>query len=314
MIEPSESGMLDAGDSNLVYWEVCGNPGGKPALVLHGGPGSGCTPRHRRYFDPSSYRVVLFDQRGCGRSTPHASDPATDLSTNTTHHLLADIELLRDHLGIEKWLLFGQSWGSTLALAYAERHPSRVSEMILLAVTSTRRSEIDWLYRGAGRFFPEQWSRFCSGVPADEQDGNLVDAYYQLLQHPDEALREQAAANWCAWEDAVVSLAPDARPNPRYDDPRFRMAFARIVTHYFHHLAWLEDGILLRQADRLRGIPGVLIHGHLDVSGPVITAWELARAWPESELIVVGGAGHSSSDPGMSESVVAATNRFAART
>lgn len=308
-IEPHDSGMLDVGDANVVYWEVCGNPHGKPALVLHGGPGSGCTPRHRRYFDPDAYRIVLLDQRGSGRSTPHAGEPTTDLSTNTTHHLLRDIELLRGHLDIERWLVFGNSWGSTLALAYAELHPDHVSEIVLLAVGTTRPSEIEWLYHGAGRFFPEAWSRFRAGVPAADRDGDLVDAYYRLLQHPDSSVREKAAQSWCAWEDAVVSIDPDAQPNPRYEDPRFRMAFARIVTHYFKHHAWLDDGALLAGADRLRGIPGVMIHGRIDISGPLITAWQLAQAWPDSELIAVDGAGHSSGD--MTGALLAATERFA---
>jgi proline iminopeptidase len=310
-IEPWESGPLDVGDGNLVYWEVAGHPDGKPALVLHGGPGSGCTPHHRRFFNPGAYRVVLFDQRGCGRSTPHASDPLADLSTNTTHHLLHDIERLRRHLEVEQWLVFGNSWGSTLALAYAQQHPTRVSELVLVAVGTTRPSEIDWLYHGAGRFFPEPWSRFRAGVPAADRDGNLVHAYHRLLQHPDEAVRERAARDWCDWEDAVVSLDPHAGPNPRYADPRFRMAFARIVTHYFKHCAWLDDGGLLRHADQLRGIPGVMIHGRLDLGSPVITAWELAQAWPDGELIIVNAAGHSTGDPGMSETAVAATDRFA---
>jgi proline iminopeptidase len=309
-IEPYESGMLEVGDGNLVYWEVCGNARGKPAVVLHGGPGSGCTPYHRRLFDPRRYRIVLFDQRGCGRSTPHAADETTDLATNATRHLLADLETLRAHLGIERWLVYGNSWGSTLALAHAEQHPDRVTEIVLLAVTMTRRSEIEWLYHGAGRFFPEAWERFRDGVPAAERDGNLVDAYYRLLQDPAPAVRERAARDWCAWEDAVVAIHPDAPPHPRYEDARFRMAFARLVTHYFHHHAWLEDGVLLSNAHRLRGIPGVLIHGRLDIGGPLVTAWQLAKAWPDARLVVLD-AGHSSADPGMSEAVVDATDRFA---
>ncbi|MEX1009476.1 MAG: prolyl aminopeptidase [Acidimicrobiia bacterium] len=310
--EPHNSGMLDVGDASHVYWEVCGNPVGKPALVLHGGPGSGCTPRHRRYFAPDAYRIVLFDQRECGRSTPHASDPTTDLSTNTTEHLLRDIELLRRHLGIEQWLVFGNSWGSTLALAYAERHPERVSALVLVAVGTTRPSEIDWLYHGVGRFLPEHWSRFRAGVPEADRDGDLVDAYHRLLEHPDPAVRERAARSWCEWEDAVVSPDPGIPPNPRYADPRFRMAFARIVTHYFAHDAWLEDGVLLRGADRLHDIPGTMVHGRLDLGGPLVTAWELSQTWSDAELIVVNTAGHSTGDPGMSEAAVAATDRFAA--
>jgi len=309
-IEPFDGGMLDVGDGQLVYWEACGNARGAPAVVLHGGPGSGCTPYHRRLFDPARYRIVLFDQRGCGRSTPHASDIAVDLGANTTRHLVADIDRLRAHLRIDRWLVYGNSWGSTLALAYSQEHLSRVSAIVLLAVTTSRRSEIEWLYHGAGRFHPEAWERFRLAVPPAERDGHLVDAYYRLLQHPDADVRDRAAREWCAWEDAVVAIDSNTPPNPRYDDPRFRMAFARIVTHYFHHHVWLEEGELLRNAGRLYGTPGVLIHGRLDIGSPLRSAWELSRAWPGSELVVLD-AGHMASDPGMSEAVVDATDRLA---
>jgi proline iminopeptidase len=312
-IEPYDAGMLEVGDGNLVYWEVCGRPDGKPALVLHGGPGSGCTPGLRRFFDPDAYRVVLFDQRGCGRSRPHASDPDVDLGGNTTAHLLADIELLRRHLGVERWLVFGRSWGTTLGLAYAERHPERVTGLVLAMVGTTTAREVEWITRDVGRLFPAQWARFRDGVPAAERDGSLVEAYSRLLGDPDPAVRERAARDWCAWEDTHVNVRADHRPDPRYQDPAFRMCFARLVTHYWRHAAWLEDGILLRQAGRLAGIPGVLVHGRLDVSSPLDVAWELARAWPGSELVVVDEAGHSSGDPGMTEALVAATDRFAKR-
>jgi proline iminopeptidase len=310
-IEPHEQGMLDVGDRHLVYWEVCGNPAGKPAVVVHGGPGSGCTPGWRRLFDPAAYRVVLFDQRGCGRSTPSAGDPDTDLSTNTTSHLIADMELLRRHHGIERWLLLGGSWGSTLGLAYAERHPERVSEIVLAAITSGRRKEIDWITQDVGRIFPEQWARFRDGVPPAQRGGRLVEAYARLVNDPDPAVRERAARDWCDWEDAHVSLAPGHQPSPRYEDPAFRMTFVRLVTHYWSHDCFLEDGIVLREAGRLAGIPGVLVHGRYDVSGPLDTAWELNRAWPDSELIVVDDAGHSGGS--MAGPLVAATDRFASR-
>jgi proline iminopeptidase len=310
-IEPYDSGMLDVGDGNRVYWETCGARDGKPAVVLHGGPGSGCSPVHRRFFDPARHRIVLFDQRGCGRSTPHASELSTSLAANTTPHLVADIERLRAHLGIERWLVFGNSWGTTLALAYAEQHPDRVAEMVLVAVGTTRRSEVGWLYHGAGRYFPEAWERFRAGVPSGRRDGDLVAAYHDLLCDPDAAVREQAARDWCAWENTVVTMEPDAPLDPRYDDPRFRMAFARIVTHYFHHGAWLEEGALLRSASRLQGIPGVLIHGRLDLGSPVQTAWQLARLWPDSRL-VVGPAGHSYGDPWMRAAAVDAIDGFLA--
>ena len=313
--EPFDHGMLDVGDRQLMYWEDCGNRDGKPAVVLHGGPGTGCSPGMRGAFNPEAYRIVLFDQRGAGRSLPHASDPATDLSMNTTDHLVADIERLREHLGIERWLVFGGSWGSTLGLAYAERHPERhperVTEMVIAAVTMTRRSEIQWLYHGVGRFFPAEWARFRDGVPAGDRDGDLVEAYARLLAHPDAGIREQAARDWCDWEDAVVSLESGGVPHPRFADARFRMAFARIVTHYFRHDAWLDEGQLLRDAHRLAGIPAVLIHGRLDLGGPLLTAWELAQAWPSSELIVLDNAGHMSTELG--DHVAAATNRFADR-
>jgi proline iminopeptidase len=311
-IEPYDAGMLDVGDGNRVYYEQCGDPSGVAAIVLHGGPGSGCTPRHRRLFDPARYRIVLFDQRNCGRSVPHASDPRTSLRANTTRHLIADIEQLRMMLGIDRWLVYGNSWGSTLALAYAETHPDVVSAIVVLAVTMTRASEIDWLYNGAARFHPDAWERFRAGSGAADGDGDLVAAYYALLQDEDPSVRARAAADWCAWEDAVVALDPDAPPNPRYADPRFRLAFARIVTHYFHHRAWLEDGALLDDAARLAHIPGVLIHGRLDLGSPLVAAWELARVWPASELVVVN-AGHLNTDEGMSEAVVAATDHFATR-
>ena len=309
-IEPHDHGMLDVGDGHRVYWEVCGNPAGKPAVVLHGGPGSGCTSGWRRWFDPDAYRVVLFDQRGCGRSTPHASDAAADLATNTTHHLLADIERLRDHVGIERWLVFGGSWGSTLGLAYAERHPERVSEIVLFSVVATTTAEVEWVTRAMRRFFPAQWERLRDGVPADRRDGSLVEAYSELLRDPDPAVREKAAKDWCDWEDTHVSVRSDHRPSPRYADPVFRMCFARLVTHYWRHAGWLEDGALLRDGGRLTGIPGVMVHGRLDVSGPPDIAWELSRVWPDSELVLIDDAGHSSGDAGMTEALVVATDRF----
>lgn len=310
-IEPYEHGMLDAGDRNHVYWEACGNPDGKPALVVHGGPGSGCGPGNRRYFDPERYKVVLFDQRGCGRSTAHASDPTADMSVNTTEHLLADMERLREHLGIERWLLYGGSWGSTLILAYAERHPERVSEAVILGVTTSRRSEIDWLYRGVGRFFPEEWERFRSGVPEDERGGDLVAAYARLMEDPDVNVRNKATADWLAWEDAVISLETAGTPNAYSSRPAAaQVAFVRICAHYFSHGAWLEEGALLRDANRLAGIPGVLIHGRLDLGSPLGTAWELARAWPDARLVVVDDSGHTGSET-MKAEILEATDRFA---
>jgi proline iminopeptidase len=204
-IEPYEHGLLEVGDGNLVYWEASGNPRGKPALVVHGGPGSGSRPERRRFFDPERYRIIQFDQRGCGQSRPSAADPATDMSVNTTHHLLDDMERLREHLGVDHWLLFGGSWGSTLSLAYAEQNPKRVSEIVLLAVTTGRHSEIDWLYYGVRRFFPEAWERFRNGVPPEDRNGDLLAAYTRLVGDPDPEVRLRAARDWCAWEDSVLS-------------------------------------------------------------------------------------------------------------
>jgi proline iminopeptidase len=305
-IEPYDHGLLDIGDSNRVYWETCGSANGKAALVVHGGPGSGCGAGSRRYFDPEHYRIVLFDQRGCGRSTPHASDPNTDMSLNTTEHLLADMELLREHLGIERWLLYGGSWGSTLILAYAERYPEQVSEIVLLGATTSRRSELDWLYRGVGRFFPEQWERFR--VFAGDDD--VLAAYARFMRDPDPQVRARATAEWLAWEDTVISLEPHGRPNAYSDKPPDgQLAFVRICTHYFSHGAWLEEGVLLREAHRLAGIPGVIIHGRLDLGSPVGTAWELSRAWRDAKLVVVGDSGHTGSDS-MRAEALAATEGF----
>jgi len=311
-IEPYDHGLLDVGDGNHVYWEVCGNPAGKPAVVVHGGPGTGCVPGMRRSFDPERYRVVLFDQRGSGRSTPHASDPSADMGVNTTDHLIADMERLREHLGIEKWLLHGGSWGSTLELAYAQRYPERVSEIVIVGVTTCRRSEQDWLYRGAGKLFPEEWARFRDGVPEVERDGNLVAAYARLMENPDPRVRLDAANAWCAWEDAVLALEPGGKPNAFSDRPLHDvLALVRICAHYFAHDAWLEDGILLREAGRLAGIPGVLIHGRLDLSCPLDTAWELARAWPGAELITLDDTGHQGT-ASRRAAVLATLDRFAA--
>jgi proline iminopeptidase len=226
-LQPDDSGLLDVGDGNLVYWETCGNPEGTPALVVHGGPGSGCSVGMRRAVDPSRHRLVLFDQRGCGRSRPHASDPSTDMSVNTTHHLIADMELLREHLGIDRWLLWGGSWGSTLALAYAEAYPQRVSGIVLVAVTTSRRYEIDWLYRGVGRFFPAAWREFLGGAECGSKD-DVVAAYAKLMEHPDRTVRQRAALDWATWEDAVVGHEPGGKQDVyRNRPPDALLAFVR---------------------------------------------------------------------------------------
>jgi proline iminopeptidase len=296
-IEPYDQGLLEVGDGNLVYWETSGNPDGKPAVMVHGGPGQGCAPNMRRMFDSERYRAVLFDQRGCGRSTPHASDPGTGMRHNTTDHLVADMDLLREHLGIDRWLLTGGSWGTTLALVYGERYPHRVSEIMLSAIWTTRRSEIDWLYRGVARFFPEEWERFRHGAAETGRDVDLAAAYARLMENPDPQVRNQAASNWQAWEDVVLSLEPNAKPNVYRDPPGGDvLAFVRICSHYYSHAGWLDENAVIRDAGRLAGIPGVLIHGRLDLSCPVDTAWELARAWPGAELLIDNHSGHRGSD------------------
>ena len=311
-IEPYEQGVLEVDGGNLVYWETCGNPHGKPAVVLHGGPGSGCTPWHRRLFNKSAHRLVLFDQRNCGRSKPHASALDTDLTSNTTAHLIADMEQLRQHLGVDRWLVFGGSWGSTLALAYAERYPARVTEMILFGITTGRHKEIDWLFRGGvAIFFPEQWERLRTVLPVAERDGDIVEAYYRRLNDANLAVRQRAAEAWCLWESATLAWPPSTRLAERFTNPTYALAFARIVTHYMHHNVWLEDGCLLRDADVLADIPGILVNGRFDFQALIANAWELKRVWPRAELVIVDNAGHAVNDPGLTQEFIRATDRFA---
>ncbi|HEY6749593.1 MAG TPA: prolyl aminopeptidase [Mycobacteriales bacterium] len=291
-IEPYESGMLPVGDGHEIYWETAGNPAGRPAVWLHGGPGSGASAGIRQSFDPEAYRIVLFDQRGCGRSRPLADSAAADLSANTTQHLIRDIELLRSHLGVSEWVVTGGSWGVTLALAYAQQFPSRVTALVLAAVTAGRRLETDWITRDMRRVFPREWDAFAAVVPPSERDGDLSAAYARLLASPDPAVTERAAEQWCIWEDTHVSLAPGSMPALRYGDPAFRQVFARLVTHYWAHGCFLDDTPILAGLDRIADIPGVLIHGRYDVSGPLDTAWDLHRAWPASRLVVCEDAGH----------------------
>ena len=313
-LEPYEHGMLEVGADNYVYWETCGNPAGKPALVLHGGPGSGCTPWHRRLFDPAAYRVVLFDQRNCGRSLPSASRPDTDLSSNCTPNLLADIELLRRRLEIDRWTLLGGSWGSTLALVYAEAYPERVSEIVLWGVTTGRREEFDWWFRGgAALLFPEQWQRLRDALPAGDRDGDVAGTYYRLLHAADPRVRAAAALSWCRWESITSLSAPSDELSPRFLDPDFRMAYARIVTHYVVHNAWLEDGAVLRYAPRLSGIPGVMVSGRFDVQAPLRWAWNLKQAWPSARHVIVDKAGHDGSTAPVTAELVAAIDEFATR-
>ncbi len=309
-IQPFRFGHLDVGDGQQVYWELSGNPDGKPVVFLHGGPGGGTDPAYRQFFDPAAYRIVLFDQRGCGRSTPHVADGA-DLSVNTTDRLLADIEMLRDHLDVERWQVFGGSWGSTLALAYAQKHPHRVTELVLRGIFLLRRSEIDWYYNGgAAHLFPELWEQFLAPVPEQERDGDLVEAYHRLLHANDVEIATRAAIAWSAWEGATSSLLPKPERIAESSEPRFALAFARIENHYFHHRGFLEEGQLLRDAARLEGIPGVIVQGRYDVVCPATSAWALHRAWPGSQLDIVGDAGHSALEPGIVDRLVRATDRF----
>jgi proline iminopeptidase len=312
-LEPYDSGLLDVGDGNLVFWECAGNPDGRPTVFLHGGPGGGCLPVHRRFFDPERYRIVLFDQRGCGRSRPHASEPGADLSSNTTWHLVADMELLRRHLAIERWQVFGGSWGSTLALAYAQRHPDRVLELVLRGVFTLRRWELEWYYGadGAGALFPEWRERFLAPVPDIERDDPIA-AYHRLLTNPDPAVHGPAAVAWSTWEAATITLIEQPDLVAQFADPAFALAFARIENHYFRHAGWLAEGELLAGAGDLAGVAGVIVQGRYDVVTPVTTAWQLHRAWPGSELVVVPDAGHAVTEPGIIDALVRATDRFPA--
>lgn len=295
-VQPFEHGMLDVGDGHSVYYECVGNPDGAPVLYFHGGPGSGATVGQRRFFDPDLHRGVIFDQRGSGRSTPLASNPDADLSANTTQHLIHDAEAIRTRLGIDRWIVFGLSWGTTLGLAYAQAHPDRVRGLVLGLVTTTSRREVEWITEGVGRIFPEAWERFADAVPERLRSLRLVDAYAELLFDADPAVREAAAVEWCRWEEAHVSLDPGFAPNPRYEDPEFRLRFARLVTHYWRHTAFLGEDELLKNAHTLNGIPGVLIHGRYDVSSPLETPWELSKRWTSAELHVLGDAGHGGGD------------------
>jgi proline iminopeptidase len=305
-IEPYATGVLDVADGHAIAWELSGNPRGWPAVVLHGGPGGGRTPDHRRLFDPARWRVLLFDQRGCGGSRPHAS-----LKANTTWHLVADIERLREMAGAERWLVLGGSWGCALALAYAQTYPERVSALVLRGVFTGRQCEVAWLVSdGAPRFFPEQWEHLVALVP-DEGHQDILGAYRMLLTSPDRGVRLVAARRWCRWERAisVLSAAEPAHPDPVDEDAA--LALAEISVHYFAHGCFLREGQLLADAGRLAGIPGVLVQGRYDAVTPPRTAFELHRAWPGSELIIVSDAGHASSEPGLTHSLLTATDRLA---
>ncbi|HXV01124.1 MAG TPA: prolyl aminopeptidase [Caulobacteraceae bacterium] len=304
-VEPYEVGRLDVGDGHQIHFERCGNPGGRPAVFLHGGPGAGCSPAQRRLFDPARYAVTLFDQRGCGRSTPHAS-----LEANTTWDLVADIERLRQQAGVDRWLVFGGSWGSTLALAYAEAHPRRVSGLIVRGVFTATRSEIDWYYQGgAAWLFPDLWEKFLAPIPEAEH-GDLVAAYNRRLTGADEAARLEAAKAWSLWEAGTITLLPNSLA-AQFGEDRYALAFARIENHYFSHDSWLEDDQLIGNGGRLADIPGVIVQGRYDVATPARSAWRLSKAWPRARFELIADAGHAFDEPGILDALVRATDSFA---
>ena len=306
-IEPYASGMLDVGDGHSLYWERCGTPGAKPAVMLHGGPGAGCSPNHRRQFDPARYDVLLFDQRGCGRSTPHAS-----LEANTTWHLVDDIERLRTMAGIERWLVFGGSWGSTLSLTYAEAHPERVTELVLRGIFLFEPNELDWLYRyGASELFPEGWDDFLAPLPEPDR-ADTVAGYHKLLTGDDATARMTAARAWSRWEALTVTLLPDIKMIAEVTGDKHALEIARIENHYMVNRGWLEPGQLRRDAARLKGIPGVIVQGRHDCCTPPRASWELKRVWPEVELQIIPDGGHLYSEPGVLDGLIRATDRFAA--
>ena len=308
-IEPFDSGHLKVDGEHSVYYEQCGNPRGKPAIFVHGGPGGGASTVHRRFWNPDAYRIVLFDQRGCGRSTPHA-----ELRNNTTWDLVHDMERIREHLGIARWQLFGGSWGSTLCLAYAQQHPERVTEMILRGIFLLRRREIQWYYQeGASRIFPEAWQKYLAPIPEDERH-DLVGAYYRRLTSNDRKERIAAARAWSMWEGSTSRLIPDPELIERTGESTFAEAFARIECHYFINGGFFQnENQLLANLDRIAHIPSIIVQGRYDVVCPVESAYELHRAWPKSELIIAERSGHSALEPEITSYLVEATERFAPR-
>lgn len=312
-IDPYRSGWYDTGEGHQIYFEACGRPGGKPAVVLHGGPGSGCRNSHRRLFDPEIYDVVLFDQRGCGRSLPHAGQTLDALRANSTAHLLSDIEALRRLFGFGRWLVFGGSWGCTLGLAYAQKHPDRVSELVLAGVTSCSRAELDWLYGDIGIMMPDYFESFRAGAPSGKPGVDMARAYSQLLASNECETVAKAAEDWCKWEASLVEVDPRSTPGPHWRDPAFRLAFARLVTHYFSHDAWLEPRQIIRSMDLIAHLPGFLVHSRFDPSAPLWTAWTLSKAWPAATLKILDGALHSATSGPMAAEVIRALDGFGNR-
>lgn len=307
-IEPYDTGRIRVSDVHELYYEQCGTPNGKPVVFLHGGPGSGLIPDYRRFFDPSAYRVILFEQRGAGRSTPHAS-----LEDNTTWHLVADIEKIREHFGIDQWLLFGGSWGSTLSLAYAETHPERVRGLVLRGIFLCRPQEIRWFYEdnhGASAIFPDNWEAYLRLIPEAER-GDMINAYYRRLTSNDETTRLEAARAWAMWEASVLKLLPDQKLIDDFTEPDKALAVARIECHYFVNNCFFDtNNHLLEHIDRIRHIPAVIVHGRYDVVCPPVNAWDLHRAWPEAELKIIPDAGHAATEPGIADALVRATDGF----
>ena len=305
-IEPFESGLLKVSDLHTLYYEQSGNPNGKPVVFLHGGPGGGTNPKCRRFFDPAVYRIVLFDQRGCGKSTPHA-----ELHENTTWNLVNDIERIRGHLGIDRWQVFGGSWGSTLALAYAQTHPERVTELVLRGIFMLRRWELEWFYqKGCDALYPDAWETYLKAIPEVEH-GDLMSAYYRRLTSSDPIERVEAARAWSVWEGATSYLWQDEGHIQSSGEDEFALAFARIECHYFVHGGFFEhDDQLLRNVERIRKIPAVIVQGRYDVVCPMRSAWDLHRAWPEADLRIVQDAGHSAFEPGNISELINATDRF----
>ena len=307
-IDPYETGRLDVGDGHSLYWERCGTPGAKPVVFLHGGPGAGASPDHRRQFNPQRYDILLFDQRGCGRSTPHAS-----LEANTTWHLVEDMERLRQMIGVERWMVYGGSWGSTLSLAYAQTHPERVTELVLRGIFTFRQTELDWLYRyGASEIFPDKWEEFLAPIPEEERY-DVVAAYHRRLTGSDREVQLTAAKAWSKWEAETVTLLPNAKVVEHFTSDDIAIAIARIENHYMINRGWLQEGQLIENASRLRGIPGGIVQGRYDCCTPPSTAWDLHKAWPEAELVIVPDGGHLFNEPGVLDGLIRATDSFAAK-
>ena len=307
-IEPFDTGSLRVSPVHELYYEQCGNPEGQPVVFLHGGPGAGLEPEYRQFFDPATYRVVLFDQRGAGRSTPHAS-----LEDNTTWHLVADIERLREHLGIDRWLVFGGSWGSTLSLAYAQTHPSRVRALVLRGIFLCRQKEIDWFYQdgaGASAIFPDRWNEYVRLIPEAER-GDILNAYRRRLMSADQPTRLEAARAWSVWEASALKLIPDDELIDHFAEPQRALALARIECHYFVNNSFMPtDNYLIENIDKIRHIPTTIVQGRYDIVCPMMSAWELHGSWPEAELKIIPDAGHSVREPGILDALVAATDGF----